>query len=217
MSFKVFIQARMSSNRLPGKVLMPFNGRPIIQNVVDAVGVDKAVVITSIEPSDDPLADYLVNNHIHHFRGDLNDVLARFCSALHKFKPEWVMRICADSPLIPSYLIKNMSEIERGNHDLITNVFPRTFPKGHSVEILKSEALLALQDMEDLTADDREHVTSYFYRNNSAYKILSVTQPENMNDRDYAVDTREDYERLSKLGNLDLFYNAKKWKVTSNV
>lgn len=214
MSFKIFIQARMSSNRLPGKVLMDFRGLPIIQNVVNAVGADRCVVLTSTERSDDPLAEYLAAQNIDHFRGSLNDVYGRFCAAAQEFECERVMRICADSPLIPRVLIDGMIAADDLDADLTTNVHPRSFPKGHSVEIIKVKTLMAITDR-GLTADHREHVTAYFYENADDFQIRSVTQPLNMNDLDLAVDTQEDYERLIDFDSASLHYDPKSWSIKS--
>lgn len=213
MSCKIFIQARMSSSRLPGKVMMPFRDKPIIRNVVDAAGLDRAVVLTSDEPSDDALVRYLEEAHISYFRGSLNDVYGRFCAAIGHFKPEWVMRICADSPLLPSSLLYAMERIERQDADLVTNVFPRSFPKGHSVEIIRTSTMLSVPQ-EMLRAEDKEHVTSYFYRNADDFKIISVTQPNDMSDRDLAVDTLQDYDRLQNMVDSQITYDPVSWTVS---
>lgn len=205
----------MSSNRLTGKVMMPFRGKPIVRNVVDAAGLDKAVVLTSAEHSDDSLAAYLEREGILHFRGSLNDVYGRFCAAARHYGAEWVMRVCSDSPLIPSVLLQGMEEIERGDADLITNVFPRSFPKGHSVEIIRVKTMLSIPQ-ENLTEDDREHVTKYFYRNADQFKIISVTQPDDRSSEDLAVDTPQDYDRLSRMTKTDIIYNPRTWKVFLN-
>ncbi|PCJ99951.1 MAG: flagellin modification protein FlmC [Zetaproteobacteria bacterium] len=213
MSYKVFIQARMSSNRLPGKVLMPFGGKPIIRHVVDAARLDRAVVLTSLEPSDDPLVAYLKAEGITYFRGSLNDVYGRFCDAINHYNLTWVMRICADSPLIPAHLLRAMENIERGDADIITNVHPRSFPKGHSVEIIRAQTMLDVSD-DQLTDADREHVTPYFYRNADRFKIISVTQPTDMSDQDMAVDTREDYDRLNSMSGTKILYDPARWEVS---
>ncbi len=212
MYLKVFIQARMSSNRLPKKVLMDFNGTSIIRNVVDSAGLDNAVVLTSIERSDDPLVDYLKTEGIEHFRGSLNDVFGRFCDAINYYNIDWVMRICADSPLIPPLLLQSMAEIDRSNADIVTNVFPRSFPKGHSVEIIRAKTMLEVAQ-DQLSDSDKEHVTSYFYRNIDKFKIISVTQPKDMSHIDMAVDTREDYDRLLHMSKDHIKYSPDSWRV----
>ncbi len=205
----------MSSNRLPGKVLMPFQGQAIIQNVVNAAGADKTVVLTSTEPSDDPLVEYLESKSISFFRGSLNDVYGRFCDAIDHFEPEWVMRICADSPLIPTELLKGMEDIKRGNADLISNVFSRTFPKGHSVEIIRAKTMMDTPK-ENLTADDKEHVTTFFYRNAKMFNITSVTQEKDMQKHNLAVDTRDDYDRLSRMNKTDIVYDPAMWRISTH-
>lgn len=205
----------MSSNRLPGKVMMPFHGKPIVRNVVDAAGLDKAVVLTSTEKSDDPLADYLERERIAYFRGSLNDVYGRFCAAARHYGADWVMRVCSDSPMIPPVLLQGVESVERGDADLITNVFPRSFPKGHSVEIIRVKTMLAIPP-ENLTEDDKEHVTKYFYRNPDQFKIISVTQPHDRSSEDLAVDTPQDYDRLSRMTNTDIAYDPRTWKVSVN-
>ncbi len=202
----------MSSNRLPKKVLMDFNGKPIIRNVVDSAGLDRAVVLTSIESSDDPLVEYLKAEGIEHFRGSLNDVYGRFCGAINHYKPDWIMRICADSPLIPPLLLQSMAEIKRGDGDIITNVFPRSFPKGHSVEIIRAKTMLDIGQGADLSDSDREHVTPYFYRNADKFKIISVTQSKDMSHIDMAVDTKEDYDRLLLMSKDHIKYDPASWK-----
>lgn len=211
--FKVFIQARMSSQRLPGKVLMDFRGLPIIRHVVNAAGMDRCVVLTSIEPSDDPLAEYCDQNGVSYFRGSLNDVHDRFCKAATVFKCDHVMRISADSPLMPRALIDYMAALDLDGADLVTNVFPRTFPKGHSAEIISVKTLSAMRDM-GLDDEDREHVTRYFYNNPDQFNIRNVTQDPAMNSLDLAVDTRGDYDRLIDFDAASIHYNPKNWKVT---
>ena len=108
----IFIQARMSSARFPGKVLAPFNGEPLIKRVLDRVSkisdINDIVVLTSTELSDNPLASYLSSLNCNVFRGDLNNVFLRFKSALNCYPCEYCVRICADSPLIDSSLIQFM-------------------------------------------------------------------------------------------------------------
>ena len=99
--FRVFVQARMSSVRFPGKVLAPFRGRPIIDHVLSriaqAVPSDRTIVATSTEPSDDPLAAYLNGSGVSVFRGPLDDVLLRFQMCLEQFPCRWMVRVSADS------------------------------------------------------------------------------------------------------------------------
>jgi spore coat polysaccharide biosynthesis protein SpsF len=201
----IFIQARMSSRRFPGKVLAPFRGRPIIASVVDAVraglpGVP-LVVATSTEPSDDPLAAYLRSIEVPVFRGALDDVVARFRGCLAEHPCDRILRVCADSPVLGAGVLRAVaaSAGQGGRWDLVTTTRRRTFPIGHNVELIDVTAFSALPDAE-LDAQDREHVTRFFHRNPERFRILNVESgcPE-LAGVDLAVDTLDDLARLEAM------------------
>jgi len=203
MDIKVFIQARMSSSRFPGKVLAPVNGISMISRVVAGVTrvFDKpaVVVATSAESSDDPLALYASSLGVKVFRGPLDDVFGRFRLCLQENPCDWFFRISADSPFLNSTLLKMMALYTDQPLDLITNVQKRTFPHGHSAELLNSQAFKKINP-ERLSVDDREHVTKYYYSHADEFKILNL---ENM-DVDYAklnfvVDTLDDLRRVEEM------------------
>ena len=203
MIIKVFIQARMSSQRFPGKVLAPFRGQPVIQHVIDAVcktfPAQDVVVATSTHPSDDPLAAYLEARGVNVFRGPLDNVLGRFCEALKVHPCDWMIRICADSPLMEPSVVSLVTAHANGHADLVTNVCPRTFPTGHSVEMIRSSTLTALNSTR-LDDYEREHVTAHLYRHPERYSIVNVASPAG--DRSaisLAIDTVEDLQRLERL------------------
>lgn len=202
--FRVVIQARMSSERFPGKCLAPLGGRPLIGRVVDrvagAVGKDTLLLATSTAPSDDPLAGYVTSLGIPVVRGPLDDVAARFRAAVREHPCRWCFRVSGDSPFFDGALFGRFLEhVDRTGVDLVTNVFPRTFPRGHSLEMIRSRTLLDLDD-EALTSDQREHVTRFFYDHADRYSIVSVTSddPERA-QRSYTVDTMEDLRRLERM------------------
>ncbi|MFA6316462.1 MAG: NTP transferase domain-containing protein [Elusimicrobiota bacterium] len=175
---RAFIQARMSSRRFPGKVLAPFLGRPIVAHVVSCVcGVvprSRVVVLTSDEPSDDPLASYAETLGVGVFRGPLDDVFGRFRACLRRHPCDFFLRICADSPLLSPSVIRAVAAAGRAaGADLATNVFPRTFPKGQSAELLRAGTFLAV-DQRRLTGYQREHVTPFFYENPGRFSIVNV-------------------------------------------
>jgi spore coat polysaccharide biosynthesis protein SpsF len=204
MRIGAFIQARMSSSRFPGKVLAPLNGQPIILHAVErvcaALNRENVIVLTSEAESDDPLVHYLDDKRIAVVRGPLDDVIGRFRRGLARANFDWFFRVTADSPLLRPDLMSSMR-----NHaglpdvDLISNVVRRTFPRGHSMELIRSETFLALDDA-DLSASDREHVTSVFYRFPDRYKIVSFEMNgSGYGGAGYAVDTIDDLKRLEAL------------------
>ena len=144
------IQARMSSRRLPGKVLKPLAGVPMIQRVADRVaaapGIAKVVLATSRDASDDAVADYCAKAGITCHRGPLDDVSARFIQAAHAEGAPAFVRITGDSPLMdPALVGQAVTLYEEGDWDLVSNVLVRSFPIGQSVEVLRLSTFEAVQ------------------------------------------------------------------------
>jgi len=182
---RVFIQARMSSSRFPGKVLAPLKGKPVIKHLLDRVmqEIDPAqvVVLTSTKSSDDPLVSYLESENCSVFRGDLQNTLLRFQQALDKFPCESFIRLCADSPLFDARLIPLAKLTLSQSHkaDLVTNVFPRTFPKGQSIELVNTETFLKL-NTSSLSENECEHVTTHFYNHADRFTIINIEKDTSM-------------------------------------
>lgn len=207
MSVNIFIQARMSSSRYPGKMLAPFKGMPLIRHVVERCRAtskaDNVIVLTSSDVSDDPLEAYLKSVNIPYYRGDLYNVVDRFQGALQEFPCDYFVRICGDSPFIEASLIDSLlsSTLNEG-YDFVSNVAHRTFPKGQSVEIMKSQVFQELLS-KTLTDHECEHVTPYFYSNINDYKYLFVESKANLSPLNMCVDTLEDLKALED--NSELF------------
>ncbi|WP_204106224.1 MULTISPECIES: NTP transferase domain-containing protein [Spirulina sp. CCY15215] len=200
---RVFIQARMSSRRFPGKVLAPLAGKPLVYHLIHSLNRvlpwKNITVLTSNLNSDDPLVTYLKNLGISVFRGDLDNVFSRFQSCLEQFPCDYFLRSCGDSPKLSPDLTRAMVELAlKANADLVTNVYPRTFPKGQSVEILKAQSFTKI-DVQALNAEEQEHITRFYYQNPQNFKIVNVSSqnPEWAN-LSMAVDTMEDLHRLKE-------------------
>jgi spore coat polysaccharide biosynthesis protein SpsF len=202
-SVVAFIQARMSSRRFPGKVLAPFRGQPIVRHVIGSVTSAlpsvPVVVATSVDASDDPLAAYLSSIGIPVFRGPLTDVFRRFRNCLDMFPCDWILRVSGDSPLLDPRILKavvgRVSKPVEGV-DVVTTIFPRTFPSGQNAELIRTEAFRAI-DMGALTDHDREHVTPCFYRHPDRFGIVNVSSGSpSLATLRLAVDSPEDLERL---------------------
>jgi spore coat polysaccharide biosynthesis protein SpsF len=201
MTHRIFVQARMSSARFPGKMLAPFRGRPLIAQVLDRFRNfnlhSRVVVLTSLDQSDNPLADFVANRClVPVFRGNLDDVVARFQSALAQYPCEWFVRISGDSPLIDASLVQAMIGLCDGDHDIVSNVVRRTFPPGQSVECVRSDVFGALNS-NDLTPDQREHVTTVFYQRPGDWRLRSVIcQDPRWADARMVVDNLDDLRLL---------------------
>lgn len=192
----------MSSTRFPGKILAPFNGQPMITRVLGqvskAVPLDKVVVVTSQNISDDPLTAYLGSIGISVYRGPLENVFARFQDCLKQFPCDWIARVTADSPLWNPSVYSLMKDTfkDDGAIDVVTNVFPRTFPKGNSLEIVKA-SVLASVDVTNISQYFKEHVMPLFYSDPDKYKIVNIeSNSGDQSNLDYCVDTMDDLRRL---------------------
>jgi len=199
------IQARMSSMRLPGKVLMNIAGKPMLERVRDQViqahGVKKVVIATSNNASDDPIEQFCYSRNFSCFRGALNDVAGRFLNVIERECAEEFIRISGDSPLIdPKVIDMAIAEYRCGFYDLVTNVLHRTFPKGQSVELVRSSSFKRMYS-DLISFDDLEHVTKAFYRSESNFKIMSFVAEPPAGDVQLSVDTEEDLNKVTAIIN----------------
>lgn len=206
-SLRVFVQARMSSRRFPGKVLAPFKGEPLIQRVLSSVhrALPRSfvVVATSVEKSDDPLVCYLESLGAEVFRGCLENTFERFRDCVRKYPCEWFLRINGDSPLLDPRVLQAVVRFADPALDLVTTIFPRTFPKGQNAELIRVSPFLKINSAE-LSREDQEHVTQFYYRNSTRFRIFNV--PSNNAESaksSLAVDSLEDLLRLEGLTDND--------------
>lgn len=192
-------QARMSSTRLPGKVLMDIGGKPIIQWVVEALPEPK-LVATSMDDSDAPIVSWCMANDIHVHAGPLHDVLKRFYLASHVVtEANWILRVCCDCPMLTNHLVSKFIIKAYGlgiqPYTIYTN---RPYdPDGLDLELFSVEALkMAYEHATD--PYDREHVGPWFYRHLNVRRF-SVTGrpigPENPDDK-ISIDTIQDLEKV---------------------
>jgi spore coat polysaccharide biosynthesis protein SpsF len=203
MKFGAIVQARMSSQRFPKKTLYQVHGKPLLEYLLERLNrcdvVDEIVVATSNEETDLPIVDYCRDHQVSCFQGSHEDVAGRFSEALKQFGFEAFVRISADSPLLDINLILTGVDLFKSEEvDLVTNIQKRTFPKGQSVEICLADTFQrAYKHMKD--AEDREHVTRYFYQNSAQFKILNIESPKKYGNIQLSVDTSEDMERFSAI------------------
>ncbi|MDO1557942.1 glycosyltransferase family protein [Brevundimonas sp. 2R-24] len=192
------LQARMSSSRLPGKVMRPMAGVPMIGRQIERLRrcetLGKLVLATSLEPSDDPLAAYVERLGVTVFRGSLNDVLGRFQAAVTAHGPaEHVVRLTGDCPLADPDVIDACVRLHlNAGRDYTSNTLDRTFPVGLDVEVMRASALAeAFRDAAD--PYDREHVTPYLYRNPTRFSLMQLRQNPDLSGLRWTVDYPEDF------------------------
>ncbi|QOZ52003.1 cytidylyltransferase domain-containing protein [Bradyrhizobium sp. CCBAU 53338] len=198
------LQARMSSTRLPGKVLKPILGRPMLCWQIDRIRrsrtIERLVVATSQETSDDPIQAFCDANQVFCYRGALHDVLGRFHGAAQMFGPaEHVIRLTGDCPLIDWTIIDAAVDLQRrAKSDLAGNGIERTYPDGLDVEVVAFSALeRAHREATDASA--REHVTHYIYRHPETFRLAHLTQEPDLGALRWTVDTPADFEMVEKV------------------
>lgn len=196
------LQARTSSTRLPGKVLMPLAGAPMIVRQIERVArsrrIDRLLVATSTNPSDDELARVVHREGVAVHRGPLDDVLARFVGALEAFPADHVVRLTADCPLADWTVIDETIEtcLDTGA-DYASNTPPhRTFPKGLDVEVMKAATLRRAAAMAS-TPEEHEHVTWGIHQNPGRWRLAFHSQPADEGEVRWTVDRPDDYEFVS--------------------
>jgi len=192
------LQARTSSSRLPGKVLKPLQGQPMllqeIKRIKRAKTPENVVVATSIDQSDDPIAEMCRQNHIECFRGSLTDVLDRYYQASLQYKADVIVRLTGDCPLIdPDVIDQAIRFFHKGSYDFAGNTVEPTFPDGLDVEVFRQTALETAW-REARKPSDREHVTPYLYHRPERFRIGSFKQETDDSHLRWTVDEPEDYD-----------------------
>jgi spore coat polysaccharide biosynthesis protein SpsF (cytidylyltransferase family) len=199
------VQARMSSNRFPGKVLAPFGDSTVLRVLLSRLSksklLDKVVVATSLKPSDDILVRHLPEHEI--FRGDLLDVRSRFIELGKRHTPQNIIRITADCPLVCHDLVDSIIEIhESTGSDYTANCNVEPYPKGFDIEIFKSQVL---QRSDFLTQDiyHKEHVTPWMYLNSKLHVTnMLFSDYQKARGMNYSVDSPSDLLFLNELESL---------------
>jgi len=211
MIVNALVFARLSSKRLPGKVLKEIGNNAIIDiciNKLKSLSGIGVIVSTSNEPSDDPIVAWCIKHKVKYFRGDLNNVAKRTIGCLNEMPCDFFFRINADSPFLqPSLMLDALNHITiNPSVDIVTNVLERSYPYGIAVELINSNLFTNVVGQFDQLQHDHEHITQYFYRNKNLFRIKNITcEPNFSNDR-WVIDTLEDWEKInslySKYGNI---------------
>jgi len=197
------LQARASSRRLPGKVLKSILGRPMLALQLERVGrarrIDRLLVATSLDPSDDPIVALCDELGVGCFRGSLDDVLDRFYRAAAPQKPASVVRLTGDCPLADPVVIDRLIEAHTGgDNDYTSNTLTRSFPDGLDVEVI-SFACLEAAWREAQLPSEREHVTPFIYHHPERFKLGSLSQAHDLSHWRWVVDEPDDFAFISRI------------------
>lgn len=193
----------MSSSRLPGKVMLPINGEPMIfrqiERIRQASTIDEVIVATSTDPSDDSLIEFLLDKGIEVFRGSLDDVLSRFLEIQREMYSTAIIRLTGDCPLVMPELIDAMvAKFYETDVDYLSNTLKPTYPDGLDVEVIKPSALEKLAAF-DLSGAEREHVTLGIYSRSSIFTLKNFRGEKDLSQRRWTVDYLEDLAFVRKV------------------
>lgn len=188
----------MTSTRLPGKVLEPILGVPMIGRQIErlrhASSLDGLVVATSVDPSDDPLVAYLDSLDIPVVRGSLDDVLGRFVAVLEEYSPDAVVRLTADCPLASPIVVDQVvGDFLSGGADYVSNTLEPSFPDGVDVEVVGVSALRWVAE-HSTDPHEREHVTLGVYRRPERFVCRNVAGGVDLSDLRWTVDSAQDLD-----------------------
>ena len=205
MKTLAIVQARMTSTRLPGKVLLPILGKPMLvlqlERMRQAKALDGIVIATTINSADDSIVILAKQMGVACFRGSELDVLSRYAGAADAFAADSVVRITSDCPLMEPDLIDQAVGAfvqAHGKLDYISNMLQPSFPYGLAVEVFSRQALDQAHREAKLAAE-REHVTPYIYWRPDQFRIRSINHSPDLSHHRWTVDTPEDFELISKI------------------
>jgi len=195
----------MDSSRLPGKVLMKIQGKPILEHVVDFLRFSKLtdiiIVATTDLPADDKIEELSNYIDIDCYRGSSNDVLGRYYECSKSFKADVITRITADNPLLDPTIIDEAIHIcKETGCDYVTNLINPTYPVGYSIEVLTFSILKKIHETQNDTRS-REHVTYHMRQNPNLYNIKEIFAPPDLIRPHWrlTVDYEEDFRLISKI------------------
>jgi spore coat polysaccharide biosynthesis protein SpsF (cytidylyltransferase family) len=196
------LQARVSSSRLPAKVLKPILGRPMLLHQLDRVRrarlLDAVIVATSTDPSDDPIEALCASSGVRCYRGSLTDVLDRFYQAALPLAPRYIVRLTGDCPLAdPELIDRVVGFFAAGDFD-IAGADPATWPDGLDVEVMRF-ATLEYVWREATRPSDREHVSLFLTRQPDRFRVRGYGHDVDLSHHRWTVDEPEDFELVRRI------------------
>lgn len=211
MTTACIVQARMTSTRLPGKVMLPLGGQPMLARLVErlrrAGRIDTLVIATTTNASDDVLAGLSADLGVACHRGSEHDVLSRYAEAATACGATAVVRVTSDCPLLDPALLDRVIELyDRGGFDYVGNMQPPTWPYGMAVEVMAASVLFEA-DREATEPAEREHVTPFIYWRPDRYRLGNLASPQDLSHHRWTVDTPQDYELVTRI--FDALYPAR--------
>lgn len=203
MKVVAIVQARLGSTRLPRKVLLDIEGKPMLARVMNrlrrAQKVDAVIVATTVEPQDQQLAEFCETHGWPVYRGSHHDVLDRYYRAASEHSADVIVRITSDCPLVdPEVVDAVIRKLRETKADYASNVAPRTFPRGLDTEVFSFATLEQLW-REDQNPAWREHVTTLVHKMPEQFRVANVVAETDCSHLRWTVDTPEDIELVRRI------------------
>jgi spore coat polysaccharide biosynthesis protein SpsF len=199
MKTVIIDQARMTSTRLPGKVMKEVRGKPLLEYHIERLLrvrlADELVIATTTNDTDQPIIELCEHLGVAYYRGSEEDVLSRYYEAATQFGADAVVRVTSDCPLIDPAVVDKIIKYykdNRDNYDYVSNTLTRTYPRGMDTEVFSykvlQEAFFYAKEQ-----PEREHVTPYICWHPERYKLDNVSHHENQCQHRWTVDQIEDF------------------------
>lgn len=203
MKTVIISQARMTSSRLPGKILKEVLNKPLlayqIERLLKVRSAESVIVATTVNITDDPVENLCRRYGIKCFRGSEDDVLSRYYHAATIADADVVVRVTSDCPLIDPNVVNDVIAYYKDNkYDYVSNTLTRTFPRGMDTEVFSYKAL-AEAHCEASNGHEREHVTPFIYKRVERYKLGEVCSSEDHSSFRWTVDTAEDFKLIRNI------------------
>jgi len=207
MKINAVVATRMTSTRLPGKVLMPLADRPALALLIERLRrskyIDNVIIATTTNREDDAVVEVAEREQAIFYRGSEEDVLLRTVEAAEACETDYIVQVTSDCPLIDAETIDAVIErmVTHPFLDYVGNHLVRTYPLGFSAEIFRTEELRKVEQISKDDAAVREHVSLYFYEHPELYHLSNIEAPAFLRHPEYrlTLDTLEDYQVIHEI------------------
>ena len=201
----IIVQARMTSARLPGKVMKIVCGKPLLEHFINRLKrvkyADQIVIATTINDIDNQIVDLCKKLDISYYRGSEEDVLGRYYEAAVEYGGDIIIRITSDCPVIDPEVVDSLINFYTSNiekYDYVSNTLKRTYPQGMDSEIISFD-ILKEAHLNAYDPFDREHVTPFIKSSSPRYSLKNIEYKTNLSHYRLTVDTSEDLELIKKI------------------
>ena len=201
----IIVQARMTSTRLPGKVMKVVCGKPLLEHLIDRLKrvkyADRIVIATTVNDTDNQIVNLCKKLDTLYYRGSEEDVLGRYYEAAVEYGGEVIIRITSDCPVIDPEVVDYLINFFANNiekYDYVSNTLERSYPKGMDAEITSFDTLKEAH-FNAYDPFDREHVTPFIKMRPQQFRLYNILYKADMSRYRWTVDTPADLELITKI------------------